>query len=285
MEIGRLIGDAIGNVPNVANADIGDYYNADGVLVCGKCNEPKEIKVKLNGVIETKRCSCRCDKERKSAMLKEQKRQEEEAVRQTRISMCRYGAFPEPAMEHWTFDADDKNNSELTDLARRYAENFNKIHSEGMGLLLYGTVGTGKTFISACIANAVIDQEYSVLVTSFPRLCNKLFSTNDKQSYLDSLNGYDLLVIDDLGVERDTEYMGELVQSIVDSRYRARKPIIVTTNLTGDELKHPKDIRNDRVYSRLFEMCYPFEVKGKDRRKLKLKENSKRFKSLLGYED
>ena len=103
-----------------------------------------------------------------------------------------------------------------------------------------------------------------------------------KQEYMDSLDKFDLIVIDDLASERDTEYMGEMVQSIIDARYRAGKPLIVTTNLTSAELKRPSDIRKERIYSRLFEMCIPVEVIGKDRRKEKLKRDYVEFGDVLG---
>ena len=103
-----------------------------------------------------------------------------------------------------------------------------------------------------------------------------------KQEYIDGLNQFDLLVIDDLASERDTEYMGEIVQNIIDSRYRSNLPLIITTNLTSDELKHPSTIRKERIYSRLFEMCVPVEVKGSDRRKEKLINNYREFKEMLG---
>ena len=106
-----------------------------------------------------------------------------------------------------------------------------------------------------------------------------------KQNYIDNLNNFDLLVIDDLASERDTEYMGEIVQNIIDSRYRAGLPLIITTNLTSEELKKPLEIRKKRIYSRLFEMCYPIEVKGKDRRKQKLREEFGEIGEILGMNE
>ena len=67
-----------------------------------------------------------------------------------------------------------------------------------------------------------------------------------------------LLIIDDFGMERGTEYGLEQVYNVIDSRYRSGKPLIVTTNLTLDSLQNPQDTAHARIYDRLLEMCpYP----------------------------
>ena len=82
--------------------------------------------------------------------------------------------------------------------------------------------------------------------------------------------------------DAEVRLVNELVYSVIDTRHKSGKPMIVTTNLSGDDLKHPKDVTAERVYSRLFEMCIPIEVKGADRRKLKLRDADKDLKELLG---
>jgi DNA replication protein DnaC len=264
----------------------GDFINAeDGLLYCGKCNTPKQCKVNLFGVDRIVYCICKCRQEQLAAEEAEQKRIE----RMRHIQRLRKLGFADDEMQHWTFDADDHQNSQITKIAHNYVDNFAEMKKRGKGLLLFGTVGTGKTFISACIANALIDKGHPCLVTNFARLVNTIQGTFDgKQDYIDSLNQFDLIVIDDLASERDTEYMGEIVQNIIDSRYRAGLPLIITTNLTSDELKHAKEIRKQRIYSRLFEMCVPVEVKllnkkGEpiDRRRLKLKSEIDDLRELL----
>jgi DNA replication protein DnaC len=103
-----------------------------------------------------------------------------------------------------------------------------------------------------------------------------------KQAYYDSLNKFPLLILDDLSAERKTEYMQEIVFNVIDSRYRANLPLIVTTNLTSEELKHPSDISYQRTFSRLLEMCLPVNVEGKDKRLEKLKADIQPMKRLLG---
>ena len=133
--------------------------------------------------------------------------------------------------------------------------------------MLYGNVGTGKTFIAACIANELIDECIPCIVTNFSRIVNQLSGTwEGKQEYIDSLNSYSLLVIDDFAMERSTEYVNEIVYNVIDSRYRAGFPLIVTTNLSMGQFKNPEDINKQRIYSRINEMCYAVQVSGSDRR-------------------
>ena len=254
-------------------------YVKDGLLYCHKCNTPKQAKINVLGHIKTPMCLCKCEYEKRMAQEAEQEKHENvESVKRLRKM-----GFPDAEMEKWTFDKDDRINEKLTKTARQYVEKFDHMKLVGKGLLLYGSVGTGKTFISCCIANALIENGHPCLVTNFARLTNTISGMYEgKQEYLDGLNKFDLIIIDDLASERDTEYMGEIVQNIIDSRYRSGKPLIVTTNLTSQELRNPTDIRKQRIYSRLFEMCVPVEVKGKDRRKEKLKQEYEEIQEVLG---
>jgi DNA replication protein DnaC len=220
---------------------------------------------------------CRAEEIKKA----DEERRQAEKMRRVR-DMRRIG-FPDDEMQNWTFDRDDNTNEKVSRVMHNYVDKFEQMRKDGKGLLLYGKVGTGKTFASACVANALIDKGYPCLMTSFARLRNTLQGMFDgRQQYIDGLNRFDLIIIDDLGSEADTEFMGEVVQNIIDSRYRAGLPLIVTTNLTGEQLKHPTDIRKQRIYSRLLEMCIPLEVTGTDRRKKKLTDQYKGYADLLG---
>lgn len=187
-----------------------------------------------------------------------------------RIEENRAMCFSDKLLASCTFESDDQTNAQLSKRAREYVNSFSNNLNHGKGILFYGTVGTGKTFMSACIANALLDLGYSCHMTTFARISNELQATWNKQEYINRLMRYDLLIIDDLAAERDNEYMNEIVFNVIDERNRCRKPLIVTTNLTGEELKRPADRNKSRIYSRLFEMCIPFQVGGNDRRKKEL---------------
>ena len=278
MDIANVLSGIEARAAESIKAEQGDYI-LDGLLHCGKCNTPKQTRVMIFGQERTPPCLCKCAVE---------KREREEAERQRiefekRIKEMRRVGFPDEDMKNWTFDKDDRANEHITNVGRKYVENFDIMRENGKGLLYYGTVGTGKTFAAACIANALIDKGFPCLVTNFSRIINTISDMYDgKQQYIDGLNRFTLLVIDDLATEANTEYRNEIVYNIIDSRYRAGLPLIVTTNLTAEELKNSADIKKQRIYSRLFERCLPLEVKGVDRRRSALKNDYKAYSELLG---
>lgn len=274
--------EAINNIERKASEEIkaeqGDFI-VDGLLHCGKCGTPKQVRVDLFGQIRTPMCLCKCEAERRDREEEERKRQAFER----KIAELRRTGLPDEEMQKWTFANDDHANEYISTIARNYVENFSEMMENGKGLVFFGQVGTGKTFAAASIANALIDKCHPCLVTNFARLVNTIFGMYEgKQDYIDSLNRYHLLVIDDLAAERNTEYMNEIVYNIIDSRYRAGLPIIITTNLTATELKNPADISKKRIYSRLFDMCILVEVSGEDRRRKHLKQDFAKYKDILG---
>jgi DNA replication protein DnaC len=275
MDVNDLIVDLTGSQVVTTRGD----YIQDGILYCGQCNTPKQTKISVGGRIWTPACMCDCEAQR----FKEKQEHMERESALDAVKRLRMMGFTDAEMSECTFDKDDGSNQKLSQISRKYVEIFAQMQMRGKCLLLYGDVGTGKTFMSACIANALIDKGHPCLVTNFARIVNTLQGMYEgRQRYIDDLNRFDLLVLDDLASERETAYMGEIIQSIIDARYRSGKPLIVTTNLTADEMKHPEDIRKKRIYSRLFEMCIPFEVKGNDRRRDKLKKDYHDIKEDLG---
>ena len=262
---------------NAIKTEEGDYVQ-DGLLHCGKCRTPKQCRVEVMGMTISPKVLCKCESER----LEREAEAERIKERAERIKKYRKMGFPQSQMEYWTFDNDDLGNEKLTNMAKRYVNNFGDFCKDGKGLLLYGGVGTGKTYIACMIANALIDKGYPVLVTNFARILSTLQGTFDKQEYLDSLNQFKLLIIDDLGIERDTGYAKEQVFNIIDSRYRAGLPMVITTNLTMQQLATETDLADKRVYDRILERCYPVEVAGKSRRMEKLINSRDDMKDLLG---
>ena len=256
----------------------GDYKGDNGLWYCGACNTPKQTTVTVLGKTYYPFCLCECE----SAKKDEEDAERKQAEYENRINDLRRVGFPDAEMLQWTFANDDMENEQITKAMKRYVENFADLKKQGKGLLLYGSVGRGKTYAACEVANALIDKGYSVLVTNFSRVLNNLQSTYEKQEYIDDLNDFSLLVIDDLGIERSTEFAKEQVYNIIDSRYRAGLPMIITTNLSIDNIKNPTDIENGRIYDRIIEKCFPIEVKGVNRRHKAVRESYDDMKELLG---
>lgn len=252
-----------------------EYLASDGFLHCGVCHKQVQTEIEVFGQKRIVRCICDCRK--KELEAEEERKKFEERQRQR--SIC----FSETNMANWTFKNDDGKNPKLSEAMKNYVNNFTDFKKEGKGLLLFGTVGTGKTYLAACIANSLIDKGYKVLMTNFARLTNQIQGMFDgKQEFIDSFNRYSLLIIDDLGAERKSEFMQEMVFNIIDSRYRSGLPFIITTNLTMDEIKKPQEIGYSRIYDRILERCFPVEVSGISRRRQNVRDTYFDVKEKLG---
>ena len=88
-------------------------------------------------------------------------------------------------------------------------------------------------------------------------------------------------IIDDFGMERGTEYGLEQVYNVIDSRYRSKKPLIVTTNIPLQDLQHPQDTAHARIYDRLLEKCAPIRFSGENFRKATAQDKLARLKNLM----
>ena len=277
--IEAAIGGIIEKARETNNIVEGDYIGENNLYYCGKCKTAKQCSVTFAGREMVVPCICHC----KAEAIKQEEEQRQQRAFFERVQRYRRMGFPESDMENWTFANDDRKNPKMSDAMQNYVKNFDEFRAKGKGLLLFGNVGTGKTFYAACIANALIDRGIPCLVTNFARIANTVQGLFEgRQEYYDSLNRFPLLLIDDLAAERKTEYMQEIVFNVIDSRYRAGLPLIVTTNLTREEMQHPADITYQRIFSRLFEMCTPIEIYGKDRRCVALRNDIAEDKRLLG---
>ena len=258
-----------------------DYHGDNGLLYCGKCQTPKEALFPKGLVLMGKNkhpveCAChKAERERQEATVKEQKHLD--LVRRLKAD-----GFSDSAMLDWTF-ANDNGRSPQMHHAHRYVEQWQTMRTENIGLLLWGGVGTGKSFLAGCIANALMEREVPVRMTNFAHVLNELNNSfSGRNEVVDRLCRYPLLIIDDFGMERSTEYALEQIYNIVDSRYRSRKPLIVTTNLTLDEIRHPQDTAHARIYDRLLEMCVPISCIGVSLRRETAQEKLERLKALIG---
>ena len=254
-------------------------YMKDGHTYCKTCHERKDGEVK--NLMDMKfifKNNCKCDRERLEKQKQREKEQEIERLKRSCfISMSQWA---------YTFDNYKGEKDKSYIIAKNYVKEYEQMKKENIGLLFCGTVGSGKTYLACCIANALIE-EYMIRVKirNFAQIINDLQKSGfdlDKNEYIEALTNVSVLILDDLGIERDTSYAKEQVYNIVNSRYLKQKPTIFTTNLPYEKIQNSDDgVEYERIYSRIIEMCIPVKVMGEDFRKRLQKEKLKQNKERL----
>lgn len=257
----------------------GDYIGEDGLVYCGKCGSRKQLRVKFGDKTHVVRCVCKCE----SKELEEKKRQEEYEEQMRRINRMKEASMMDKKYREVTFDKYEvrEENKKVFEMAKKYADRFQDMYKNNQGLLLYGPVGTGKSFTAACIGNYLLNNAKPVIMTSFVKILQDIWENDREAEYITILNSASLLIIDDLGTERETDYALEKVYNIIDSRVRANKPMIITSNLELNDMMECEDIRKKRIYDRILECCYPMYVGGKSFRMMKAAQRFDEMKDFL----
>ena len=264
---------------NTVNAKAPGDYTKDGLLFCGKCNTPKQSRQCFMGHTITVGCLCRCATEARDREAATRKKQEEA----DKIMRLRSSGVPDQEFRNARFSSDDGQSPGPMGLLKRYVEQWDEMFQQKQGLLLWGGVGTGKSFGAACIANELIERSIPVCMINLSRILNDLtnFQSVDRNQYIAGLMKYPLLILDDFGMERKTEFANEQVFNVIDERYRSGKPLVVTTNIPLASLRNPDSLEMSRIYDRLLEMCAPVGFGDKGRRQAKAAAKMQRAAELL----
>lgn len=255
----------------------GDYYQ-NGLLFCGKCHTPKQAMIRQPRVKGFEQgykpmpiiCECR------AAELEAERKNQELYNRR----LYRYHVLGKIGAMH-TFEADDKGNERATKVCKGYAAAFREVsetetrRTPADGLLLCGNVGTGKTFLCHAILNAVADKGYTIMAATVGQFERKLWN-GDKAEIFSRVESVDLLLLDDLGAERASQYTQQVVYDLLDTRVSARKPLLITTNMTQGQILRPDNDESRRILSRVHGAVSILALTGKDRRFDNLTQNSER---------
>lgn len=172
-------------------------------------------------------------------------------------------------------------------LARQFIDAGGKLEHDGLtcyGLYLHGNFGTGKSSLAAAILNAWIDEaragRYLLTADLLDRL-RESYADNSAVSYEDEFSAAKdapLLVLDDIGAEVPSAWVGEKLFLLIDWRYRSNLPTVVTSNLPPGQLMHHHNkhgnTNGERIASRLAEMCVPLDFNGPDLRTVLRKKAS-----------
>lgn len=250
-----------------------------GLLRCRVCGGPRQtiITPPFEGAQpRTVRCWCKCPTQEDRRKARERA---EEIDRRRQVCFAGIEKY-----KGWTFAEDSRKKPELSALMQQYAELFPQYLRDGKGLLLYGDTGTGKSCFSAMIANAVLDKGYRARMINFEQIEKELWDAEQKAVYTRELLGFDLLVLDDLGVERKNDYMQGIVYNVIDGRVRQGLPVVVTTNLTTDEFSKADEMAYKRIYERIMHKCTPVNVAGVNYRRAEAGQMWIDMRKQLGME-
>lgn len=218
---------------------------------CPKCGRPTRVVIRSAGAESLAPVACACAEEEWEAFSAKCERASIARLAEAR----RRASFVGADLSACTFEASDGKNPELTSALYSVCQ-------RGVGAIVHGPRGTGKTYAAAACVNMAVSRGRRAVMGTATEIANAVFSSRDKNAEMGRICGCDLLVLDDYGAQRATDYMREQVFEIVDACYRYRTPMIVTTNLTVRQMAQA----DPRVFERLFERCERIEASGANRR-------------------
>lgn len=242
----------------------------NGHVYCKTCGEQLDNEpLKLFGERYIFSRNCLCKRKRAEEFERQQRLQQVELLKQS--------CFKSPVQWQHRFDNYQGEKSNAYNTTLNYAKQFDEMTKDNIGLILFGPIGSGKSFLASCIANYLMEEELiRVKMRNFSEIINELQTGGfnlERNKYIDSFTNAPLLILDDFGIERDTAYAKEQVYNVINSRYLKQKPTIITTNLPWTHILNAnEDMDYQRIYSRIVEMCIPVQVKNEDFRK-KINEN------------
>ena len=249
----------------------GDYIK-NGIPYCGKCNTPKAyLQDDFGGFGKTVllKISCECQSKRFEQDREEERKFFFEKIKESYVSDKQYLEM--------TFDKADGD----LKFAQNYVEAWDELKGDkNAGLLLFGDTGTGKTFAACCIGNTLLDNGTRVMISNIADLINEVGSF-DNYDIVEKIKNCDLLILDDYGATRETEFANEQVYKIIDIRYRTNKPMIITTNLTPEIMLNEENITIKRTHQRVIERCRAVPITGENRRIGIAKESRARLDKIL----
>lgn len=237
-----------------------DEYLKDEIICCKKCNTPRMF---AEGNFRV-RCICKCQAEAK----RREEQEKLELEKQAEIEKLQKASLMGVRYRDVTFDNTVTKHNESFDIAfnrcKKYCAAADKVLAGGLGIYMYGDKGTGKTHLTACMANDLIKQRKQVLFTNFAEISKVIRGTFGKASgseeaYTKQFANIDFLFIDDLGTERVQAANGgelwlqEKIFDILNMRYNNKKPTIFTSNHSIPELITERGIM-DKTVDRIVEM-------------------------------
>ena len=253
----------------------GDYYK-DGLLYCGNCNTPKQCYVEILKRNMPTPCKCSREKEKQEQDYKEKIKKQRQIDRLRKASLL--GEKYQNALFENTKTAHSREFENIYNRCKKYCENADKVLENGIGIYLFGDKGTGKTRLTACMGNELMENYHTVLFTNFSEIKRSIFK-DDK--YIDNISSIDFLFIDDFGTEKikkgdEDLWMQEKIFEVINKRYIDNKPIIFTSNYSLMEMMKERGLA-ERTADRIIEMCEAIKLTGESYRATTMRNRERLF--------
>ena len=145
------------------------FHDSDHLIYCAKCHTPRQGRYTLQGRVFMPPIRCKCQQE----LYEQEETKRKLLEKQAEIERMKASGLQDKALYDYTFDKDNGINPEMA-YAHKYVENWEDMKANSSGLLLWGNVGTGKSFFAGCIANSLLEKGVPVLMTNFSRILNTL---------------------------------------------------------------------------------------------------------------
>ena len=253
---------------------------------CEKCGQALIKAIDYKGTKLTVPVVCKCQKEKmKLAQLEAEKRQ-----RMQRFKELQKLSLIGKRYENVTFNSSETGLNKSFDVAfnrcQKYCENYKTVLQNGHGIYLFGDKGTGKTHLTACMANEILKKCVPVLLTNLFEISKSLKSTFGKGStsteraVMERLSNVDFLFLDDVGTEIFTKNSADtwtqtMLFDIINERYNQGKPTVFSSNYSLNELINLRGI-SEKTVDRISGMTSGavMKIEGKSRR------NTNKIKNL-----
>lgn len=240
-----------------------------GLRICSVCGQPVETIKMVLGREYRPHIKCKCDQLMADSLAREVAARDSV----TKAQHLAASKLQSRALEINRGEVDHGYNAEHMSRIKTYSANWDSQYAAGTGLLCFGRTGTGKTYLAARLGNELFDKGVPVLMIDCCGLDKQFFAIQlgDQSAVIESIDGYGLLILDNIDPALDNKNALAYLESIIDRRSKIKKPMVVTTTLTPKVMRELPG-KQGRICALILEHCEPIWVKEENIRQIKAKK-------------
>ena len=230
-----------------------EYFGEDGKVYCKNCNTSRVAVYDARFI----RCKCQCQMEKIEKAYEE----ERQAKIKEHLEKLKEQSLLGERYKNFTFDSVEIINEEHQNIINRlkkYCEGF-KEHNEGLGIYLFGSNGSGKTLLTACMLDKLNSQFIECMFTNIHKIKEELLSSDPKRqkAFLNRVYTVPVLFLDDFATEvvkknGEDNWLQDVIYDVINTRYNNMLPIIYTSNCSLKQCLEERGVMQKTI-DRIFE--------------------------------